>query len=53
MNKDGKMANTPKKSHINTTITSDRITSIKVLAAQQRKRLNMLIEEAISDLLKK
>jgi len=47
------MADTPPKSYINTTITSDLLTSLKVLAAQQGKRLNMLLEEAIRDLLEK
>ena len=47
------MPDTPKKSYINTTITSGLLTSLKVLAAQQGKRLNMLLEEAIRDLLKK
>jgi hypothetical protein len=51
--KDGEMADTPPKSYINTTITSDLLTSLKVLAAQQGKRLNILLEEAIRDLLKK
>jgi len=48
-----KMADTPKKTYINTTITSDLLISLKVLAAQQSKRLNILLEEAIKDLLKK
>ena len=47
------MADTPKKTYINTTITSDLLTSLKVLAARQGKRLNVLLEEAIKDLLKK
>ena len=47
------MADTPPKSYINTTITSALLTSLKVLAAQQGKRLNILLEEAIQDLLKK
>ena len=47
------MADTSKKSYINTTITSDLLTSLKVLAAKKSKRLNMLLEEAIRDLLKK
>ena len=51
--KDGEMADTPKKSYVNTTITSALLISLKVLAAQQGKRLNMLLEEAIKDLLKK
>jgi hypothetical protein len=51
--KECEMADTPKKSYINTTITSDLLTSLKVLAAQHGKRLNTLLEEAIQDLLKK
>jgi len=47
------MADTPKKKYINTTITSDLLTSLKVLAAQRGKRLNILLEEAIQDLLNK
>jgi hypothetical protein len=53
LKKDGEMADTPPKSYINTTITSALLTSLKVLAAQQGKRLNILLEEAIQDLLKK
>jgi len=37
----------------NTTLDSDLIRQIKILAAQQEKRQNDLIEEAIQDLLKK
>ncbi len=48
-----KMTDTQKKIYINTTVTSDLLTSLKVLAAQQGKRLNMLLEEAIQDLLEK
>ena len=47
------MTDTQKKIYINTTVTSDLLTSLKVLAAQQGKRLNMLLEEAIQDLLEK
>mgnify|MGYP001817455576 FL=1 len=37
----------------NTTLDSDLIRKIKILAAQQEKRQNDLLEEAIQDLLKK
>ena len=37
----------------NTTLDSELIRRIKVLAAQQEKRQNDLLEEAIEDLLKK
>jgi len=42
-----------KKSYINTTIDTELLTSLKVLAAQKGNRLNQLLEEAIQDLLKK
>ena len=37
----------------NTTLDADLIRQIKILAAQQEKRQNDLLEEAIQDLLKK
>ncbi len=37
----------------NTTLDSDLIKEIKILAAQMDKRQNDLLEEAIDDLLKK
>jgi predicted transcriptional regulator len=37
----------------NTTLDADLIRKIKILAAQQEKRQNDLLEEAIEDLLKK
>jgi len=37
----------------NTTLDADLIRQIKILAAQQEKRQNDLLEEAIKDLLKK
>ena len=37
----------------NTTLNADLIRQIKILAAQQEKRQNDLLEEAIEDLLKK
>ena len=37
----------------NTTLDSDLIRQIKILAAQLEKRQNDLLEEAIQDLLKK
>jgi predicted HicB family RNase H-like nuclease len=43
----------PKKSYINTTVDTELLTSLKVLAAQRGNRLNQLLEEAIRDLLKK
>jgi hypothetical protein len=43
----------PKKTYINTTIDSELLTSLKVLAAQRGNRINQLLEEAIKDLLKK
>ncbi len=47
------MADSPKKTYINTTLTSSLLTELKILAAKESKRLNMLLEEAIRDLLKK
>jgi len=37
----------------NTTLDSELIRQIKILAAQQEKRQNDLLEEAIEDLLRK
>jgi hypothetical protein len=37
----------------NTTLDADLIRQIKILAAQQEKRQNDLLEEAIEDLLRK
>jgi len=37
----------------NTTLDAELIRQIKILAAQQEKRQNDLLEEAIEDLLKK
>ena len=42
-----------KKRYINTTVSSEILKSLKVLAAQEEKRINQLLEEAIEDLLKK
>ena len=47
------MTDTPKKSYINTTVATDILKSLKILAAQEGMRLNQLLEEAIQDLLKK
>lgn len=47
------MTNIPKKSYINTTITTDLLKSLKILAAKKSVRLNQLLEEAILDILKK
>jgi hypothetical protein len=43
----------PKKTYINTTIDTDLLISLKVLAAQNGRRLNQMLEEAIQDLLEK
>jgi predicted transcriptional regulator len=42
-----------KRKMYNTTLDSDLIKEIKILAAQMDKRQNDLLEEAIDDLLKK
>ena len=42
-----------KRKMYNTTLDSDLIRKIKILAAQLEKRQNDLLEEAIKDLLKK
>jgi predicted transcriptional regulator len=42
-----------KRKMYNTTLDSDLIKEIKILAAQMDKRQNNLLEEAIDDLLKK
>ena len=47
------MTTTSQKSYINTTVTTELLKSLKILAAQEGKRLNNLLEEAIQDLLKK
>jgi hypothetical protein len=47
------MVKTARKTYINTTVDSNILRSLKVLAAQKDKRLNQLLEEAITDLLKK
>ncbi len=47
------MTDTPKKSYINTTVATDVLKSLKILAAQEGMRLNKLLEEAIQDLLVK
>jgi predicted HicB family RNase H-like nuclease len=47
------MVKTAGKTYINTTVDSNLLRSLKVLAAQKDKRLNQLLEEAINDLLKK
>lgn len=41
------------KTYINTTVHSELVRSLKILAAEKGVRLNQLLEEAISDLLKK
>ncbi len=47
------MTEADKKTYINTTVDSELMVSLKVLAAKKGKRLNQLLEEAIQDLLKK
>jgi hypothetical protein len=42
-----------KRKMYNTTLDADLIREIKILAAQQEKRQNDLLEEAIQDLLRK
>jgi predicted transcriptional regulator len=46
-------ANSGKRKMYNTTLDSDLIRKIKILAAQLEKRQNDLLEEAIKDLLEK
>ncbi|MCU0562919.1 MAG: ribbon-helix-helix domain-containing protein [Desulfobacterales bacterium] len=46
-------ATSGKRKMYNTTLDSDLIRKIKILAAQLEKRQNDLLEEAIKDLLKK
>lgn len=41
------------KSYINTTVNTELLRSLKVLAAQNGVRMNQLLEEAMRDLLKK
>ena len=41
------------KSYINTTVDTELLKSLKMLAVQKETRLNHLLEEAIKDLLKK
>ncbi len=47
------MAKPSDKSYINTTINTDLLKSLKMLAVQKETRLNQILEEAIRDLLKK
>ena len=47
------MAESPEKTYVNTTVNTDLLRSLKVLAAQNDVRMNQLLEEAIQDLLKK
>jgi len=42
-----------KKTYINTTVDSELLRSIRILAAEEGVRLNRLIEEALRDLLRK
>ena len=41
------------KSYINTTVDTELLKSVKMLAIQEGTRLNQLLEEAMRDLLKK
>ena len=41
------------KSYINTTIDTELLKSLKMLAVQESARLNQLLEEAIRDVIKK
>ncbi len=41
------------KSYINTTVDTELLKSLKMLAVQKETRLNNLLEEAIKDLLQK
>jgi predicted transcriptional regulator len=47
------LSNAGKRKMYNTTLDSELIRKVKILAAQLEKRQNDLIEEAIQDLLKK
>jgi hypothetical protein len=47
------MKEKPKKTYINTTVETDLLRSLKVLAAQEGVRMNQLLEESIRDLIEK
>ena len=47
------MSESSEKSYINTTLNTNLLRSLKVLAAQKGMRLNQLLEEAIKDILRK
>lgn len=47
------MAKITKKSYINTTLETDLLTELKILAARKNMRLNKMLEEAIQLLLEK
>ncbi len=47
------MTEKTKKSHINTTIDSELLRELKILAAKEGVRINTLLEEAIKDLISK
>ena len=47
------MAKNADKAYINTTVNTDLLRDLKVLAALRGVRMNQLLEEAIQDLLKK
>jgi predicted DNA binding CopG/RHH family protein len=42
-----------KKTYINTTVNSELLRSIRILAAEEGVRLNRLLDEALRDLLRK
>jgi len=47
------MPTTPGKSYVNTTVDTELLKSLKILAIKKERRMNDLLEEAILDLLKK
>jgi len=47
------MSSTTARKNYNTTLRSDLIKGLKILAAQEEVRANDLLEEAIQDLLEK
>ena len=47
------MSQKPGRTYINTTVESELLRSLKILAAENGVRMNQLLEEAIQDLLKK
>ena len=47
------MPTTPGKSYVNTTVDTELLKSLKILAIKEERRMNDLLEEAILDLLEK